>query len=503
MFMSPKNKCVVRRRTLIANLLSKPYYLVLYFFLGACAVGPDFKRPPAPRIQSYNYGEDPSGTITANALAQHFTYNGRVTPGWWRLFNCPVLDTVVAQSIANNPTYLAALANLRQSEDNLRADYGIFYPQLGASFQPSRQEFSPARFGENTAPSTFNLYTLSTSVSYVLDIFGGERRMIEALGAERDVQYYNAEGAYMTLAGNVVNSIVAVAAYQAEIESTARIIRYLREQETITLSQVKAGTVPYSNLLSVQSQLALAEATLPSLRQQLAHTQHLLATLVGEPTGDWPTLNVALSDLTLPKDLPVSLPSDLVRQRPDIMMAEAQLQTASAQIGVATAAMFPSFTLTGDYGWNNTSLPALFGTGAAFWMMGASLATPLVQGPTLWYQRKAAIDAYQQALANYRQAVLAGFAQVADALDALQHDAQALAAQSSAVESSAEALRLTQINYQAGTVNYLQVLTADNQYLQARLGYIQTVGQRMQDTGALFVAVGGGLSNMTTALQEE
>jgi NodT family efflux transporter outer membrane factor (OMF) lipoprotein len=191
----------------------------------------------------------------------------------------------------------------------------------------------------------------------------------------------------------------------------------------------------------------------------------------------------------------VSLPSDLVRQRPDILMAEAQLHSASAQIGVATAAMFPSFTLNANYGWNSTSLSTLFASSAAFWTMGAALATPLIQGPTLWYQRKAAIDAYQQTLANYRQTVLAALAQVADALDALQHDAQTLRAQSRALNTAAEALHLIQANYQAGTVNYLQVLIADYQYQQAKLGDIQTMGQRLQDTAALFVALGGGWWN--------
>jgi NodT family efflux transporter outer membrane factor (OMF) lipoprotein len=212
-------------------------------------------------------------------------------------------------------------------------------------------------------------------------------------------------------------------------------------------------------------------------------------------TLDWAPPRVAFSELTLPNDLPVSLPSDLVRQRPDILVAEAQLHNASAQIGVATAAMFPSFTLNANYGWNSSSLSSLFGSSAAFWTLGASVAMPVIQGPSFWYQRKAAIDAYQQALANYRQTVLAAFAQVADDLGALQHDAQTLAAQSEALGAAAEALRLIQANYRAGTVNYLQVLIADYQYQQARLGYIQALGQRFQDTAALFVALGGGWWN--------
>jgi NodT family efflux transporter outer membrane factor (OMF) lipoprotein len=213
------------------------------------------------------------------------------------------------------------------------------------------------------------------------------------------------------------------------------------------------------------------------------------------PREDWAPPRVTFSELTLPNDLPVSLPSDLVGQRPDILVAESQLHSASAQIGVATAAMFPSFTLNASYGWNSTSLPNLFGSNAEFWTVGANLATPLIQGPTLWYQRKAAIDAYQQALGNYRQTVLAGLAQVADALEALQHDAQTVSAQSQALNAAAEALHPIDANYRAGTVNYLQVLIADYQYQQAQIGYILAMGQRFQDTAALFVALGGGWWN--------
>lgn len=469
--------------------------------LAACAVGPDFARPKPPETQRYTHEEQPASTIVAEGGPQRFQRGATIAADWWRLFKCPKLDAVVTQSFAYNPTLQAAQASLRQSQDNLRAGYGIFYPQLGASFQPTRQQFSPARFGESASPITFNLYTFSTTVGYVLDVFGGERRTVEGLGAQVDVEYYNAQGTYLTLSGNIVNAIVAEAAYEAEVEATEQIVGFYEEQTRITAAQVRAGTVPYASLLSIQTELATTEATLPPLRQQLAHTRHLLATLVGQPPGDWAPPQVAFSDLALPDDLPVSLPSDLVRQRPDILVAEAQLHSASAQIGVATAAMFPSFTLNANYGWNSTSLSTLFGSSAAFWTLGAGLATPVIQGPTLWYQRKAAIDAYQQALATYRQTVLAALAQVADALDALQHDAETLSAQSQALNTAAEALHLIQANYQAGTVNYLQVLIADYQYQQAKLGYIQAMGQRLQDTAALFVALGGGWWNAPEGAQ--
>ncbi|MGB3549982.1 MAG: efflux transporter outer membrane subunit [Candidatus Binatus sp.] len=469
--------------------------VVLSGCLTACAVGPDFVRPTAPVAKRYTYEQQPAGTIVAEGGAQRFENGATIAADWWRLFDCPKLDAVVMQSVANNPTLQVAQASLRQSEDNLRAGYGIFFPQLSASFQPTRQRFSPARFGQSSGPSTFNLYTFTTTVSYVLDVFGGERRTVEGLGAQVDVQYYNTQGTYLTLSGNIVNATVAEAAYQAEIGATEQMIGFLEEQSSIVGAQATTGIVPYSNLLSIQSQLATTEATLPPLRQQLAHTRHLLATLAGQAPADWAPPRVAFSELKLPDDLPVSLPSDLVRQRPDVLVAEAQLHSASAQIGVATAAMLPNFDLTANYGLNSTTLATLFGSSAAFWTMGASLATPVIQGPTLWFQRKAAIDAYQQAVANYRQTVLGSLAQVADALDALQHDAEALNAQSRALKAAGEALHLMQASYQAGTVNYLQFLIADFQYQQANLGYVQALGQRLQDTAALFVALGGGWWN--------
>ncbi len=463
--------------------------------LSACAVGPNFVSPTAPATEHYTYEEQPTRTIVAAGGGQRFEHGAKIAADWWRLFDCPKLNAVVMLSVANNPTLQAAQAALRQSQDNLQAGYGIFYPQLGASFEPARQQFSPARFGENTGSSTFSLYTFSTTVTYVLDVFGGERRTVESLGAQVDVQYYNTQGTYLTLSGNIVNALVAEAAYSAEIEATQQIIGFLDEQTRVTTAQAEAGVVPYANLLSIQTQLATTEATLPPLLQQLAHTRHLLATLAGRAPADWAPPRVTLAELKLPNDLPVSLPSELVRQRPDILVAEAQLHSASAQIGVATANLFPNFNLTANYGLNSTTLSTLFAGSAAFWTMGATVATPLIQGPTLWYQRKAAIDAYQQALANYREIVLAALAQVADALDALEHDAEALKAQSLALNAAAEALRLIQANYEAGTVNYLQVLIADYQYQQADLGYIQAAGQRFQDTAALFVALGGGWWN--------
>lgn len=475
--------------------------LGILLVLGGCAVGPNFIRPKPPTAKSYTFEKEPTLTVKAGGVAQKFERGGKLASDWWRLFGSKKLATVVQLAILENPTLKAAQDSLRQSKETLRAGYGIFYPKISADFIPEQQLFSPLTFGpvlESIPSESFSLYTLQASVGYVLDVWGGERRTIEGLRAQTNAQMYNTLGTYLTLTGNVVNAIVAEAAYSAQIETTRKNIRIFEEQARITALQVKAGTVPYANLVAVQTQVEAARATLPPLNQQLAHTRHLIATLMDQAPGNSAPPRVTLAELTLPKDIPVSLPSQIVRQRPDVLMAEEELHYASAQIGVATAALLPNFTLNADVGWNNTTLPALFVPNSNFWLYGAEIATPVFQGPTLWYQRKAAIQAYQQALENYRQTVLTALAQVADALDAVKHDALTLKAQSEELDAASETLHLIQVSYTAGTANYLQVLMADNQYQQAYLGFVSAEGQRLQDTAALFVALGGGWWNVPT-----
>lgn len=460
--------------------------------LTGCAVGPDFVRPEGTKVDRYTHAGDPSATVEADGKVQVFKVGSEIAPDWWRLFNSDKLDAIIKEAAANNQTLQAAQASLRKSQDNLRAGYGVFYPQVDASFDATRQKFSQARFGGSSASKTFNLYTLTASVSYALDIFGGERRTVESLKAQTDFQRYTVLGTYLTLTGNIVNTVIARAAYSEEIKATEKMIGLLREQVEITEKQVEAGTAPFSNVLSLKSQLSAAEATLSPLRQKMSQTEHLLATLAGKTPAEQTAIGIDLSEIYLPADLPISLPSVLVRQRPDILASEAQLHSSSAEIGVATAALYPSFTLSGDYGQNNTSIENLFAKNSGFWSLGAGVTTPIFHGGTLRAKRQAAVEAYNQSLANYRQTVLESFAQVADVLRALENDAETVRAQSEALKSAEEALRLLQANYEAGVVNYLQILVADGQRLQAEIGYLQALAQRMQDTVALFVALGGG-----------
>jgi NodT family efflux transporter outer membrane factor (OMF) lipoprotein len=466
-----------------------------------CAVGPDFVPPQPPAAPQFTQGQQPTVTVAADGQAQHFEQGAKIAAEWWRLFRSPPLDKVIKEAVAQNANLQAAQARLRQSQENLRAGYGVFFPQISGNFSPARQRFTTAQFGAGNAPgSIFNLFTTGVSVSYILDVFGGQRRTVEGLAAQVDYQNYTAQATYLTLLGNVVNATVAQAAYRAQIEATQQLIGFQREQLRITETQAQAQTVPYANVVSIQAQLAATEATLPPLKQNLDKTNHLLAALVGRTPAEWSAPQLDLKDFTLPRNLPITLPSELVRQRPDILAAEATLHAASANIGVATAAMFPSINLSASYGQTAVEIATLFGTAANIWSFGANLAQPLFTGGTLWHQRKAAIEAYQASDSAYRQVVVSAFQQVADSLRAVEHDSETLKAQTAALAAADQALQLVQANYKAGLVNYLQVLTADNQYQQARLGLIQAQAIRLQDSGALFVALGGGWWNCVPSM---
>ncbi|WP_430229624.1 efflux transporter outer membrane subunit [Nitrosomonas communis] len=460
-----------------------------------CAVGPDFVRPQPPETERYVPGKQLQETVSADGQIQYFEQGAEIAADWWQLFKSPKLDALVKEAIANNPTLESAQASLRQSQDNLQAGYGVFFPQIDLLGGASRQRFSAARFGSPVS-STFNLFTLSASVSYALDIFGAQRRTVEALSASRDMQHYSVVTTYLTLIGNIVNTVIARAGYEAQIQTTQQLIESQREQIRLTELQMQAGILEYEKPVNLRLQLEVLESSLPRLMQKRSQAEHLLATLIGQFPGEHEFEKIDLADLSLPTILPISLPSSLVRQRPDILLAEAQLHQSSANIGIATAAMFPSFTLNATYGQNNRNLLDIFLSSGNFWSIGTNFVAPLFRGGTLWFQRKAAIDAFQQSRAHYRQTILNALAQVADVLLALEYDAEALQHQSQELNLAQERMHLMQANYQAGLVNYQQVSIAESQYFQSKLNYLQTLALRLQDTAALFVALGGGWWNI-------
>jgi len=487
-----RKKVMVKNQSLIQRVM--PLGIILVVF-GGCAQGPNFVRPPPPDTARYTHELQSEATVAADGQSQHFKSSNTLIANWWQLFKSPGLDSIINMAIVNNPTLQGSEASLRQSQDNMRAGYGVFFPQIQAGVATSRQRTSSQEQGLQAGSKIFNLITLSGSISYALDVFGGARRSVESLRALADYQRYENVAAYLILSSNVVNTTIARAAYAAEITTTKQLISLENQELSLTQAQVRSGIVPYTNVVSQEGIIVVSLATLSPLKQGISQSEHLLATLEGNLPLNANLPNIDLNNLALPTNLPVSLPSDLVNQRPDILAAEAQMHAASAKIGVATALMFPSFSLNGTFGTSGSSFGNLTAASGKFWSIGPSATIPVFQGTTLWFGRKAAIDAYQQSRADYRQTVLTAFEQVADSLKALEHDAEALQAQVEAKHASGEQLTLLRANYRAGLVNYLSVLTADVQYHQTIILFQQAVAQRLQDTVALFVGLGGGWWN--------
>ena len=465
-------------------------------------MGPDFVSPAASPDRHYTSGADPTHTTAADGVTQSFASGAAVAANWWQLFASKDVNAIVADALTANPTIDAAEASLRQSDYDLRAGYGIFFPSIEADAGAERQKYTGLKVDQTTSPLIFNLFTLSASVSYAVDVFGGERRTVEGLAAAEDAQRDALLAAELTITSNVVNTAIAKAAYEAELDATREIVAVERQQVTIAQVKADAGTAPYANVLSIESQLQSFEATIPTLEQKITEADDLLATLAGRTPAEFAVPEIRFETLTLPASLPVSLPSSLVRQRPDILAAEANLHQASAGVGVATAALLPSLTLNAGYGANNTNTGELFANNANFWSVGAGVTAPLFQGGTLWYRRKAAIAAFDQAGASYRQTVLSAFEQVADTLRALEHDAQGLDAENRAVDTTTAALHLVQANYEAGLADYTSVLIADGQFYQAKIADLEARAQRYQDTVALFVALGGGWWNASVTASD-
>jgi NodT family efflux transporter outer membrane factor (OMF) lipoprotein len=462
-------------------------------------VGPDFHRPDPPAGESLLKPGQIDGALEADGHAQHFSRQADLPAEWWKRFGSNDINTLVEQALQNSPEILSAQATLRQSENSLRAGYGIFFPQIGASVDVARQASLtnlPPPVGHGLAAvGPYNLGTFGANVRYVPDLFGGQRRTVEVLGAQVDLQSYKLSATYLSLTSNIVNTEIARTGYLAQRDATRAIVHMLDDQIRVAQTQYEAGTGTYSAVLVLRTQQSVDEAALAALQQHVEETEHLLAQLCGQTPMQFDAPGEILEQITLPGELPDNLPSSLARHRPDILAAEAAVHAASAQIGVATADLFPSLTLGGTAGAGNSVISQMLRTGTKFWSAQADLAGSLFSGGSQWYTRKAAIDAYDASLAQYESTVLVALEQVADTMRALDHDAQALRAEVEALASAEENVKLTHANYEAGTAAYLDMLTADLQYQQARLGYLAAVAQRLQDTVALYAALGGGWWN--------
>lgn len=461
----------------------------------SCMVGPNFRSPTPPKVKKYTEKPLPAKTVSTSGSggsAQTFITNKDIPLLWWELYHSPEINQLIHTGLANSPNLAAASAALRQAQENLKVQIGnSMWPSIDASEMVERQRYSGLQIGIPSDSVTFNLIYTSFNLSYTLDVFGGARRQIEALKAQVDYQQFQVIAAYLTLTSNIVTTAVAIASYQAQIDATIELIKAEQGLLDILNKQYRLGGVSQENVLTQETLLEQTKATLPPLQKNLSQAKHALSTLVGT-FPDAPLPIIKLDRLKLPAELPVSLPSNLVRQRPDVRASEALLHQACAQIGVATANLFPQFTITANEGWLNTSFANLFTKKNEVWSLTGQVIQPLFHGGALWAQRRAAIAAYQQTAAQYKQTVLQAFQNVADVLRGLEVDARTLQAQIKAENAARAALNLTSQQYRLGGVSYINLLNAQQQYQQTRINRIQAQAVRYSDTAALFQALGGG-----------
>ncbi len=470
---------------------------------GCTTAGPDFRTPDAPTIDRYTRGALPASTTGAavgQGNVQHIVTAPSVAPGWWTTFGSTRLDDLVNQALHDSHTLAAAEAALRQAQQLHAAQAGsTLYPTVDARLGASRNRINAAGRGERgTQQTLYNLYNAGVAVAYNLDLFGGNRRALEALAAQADYRAYQLAAARLALAGNIVTTAFAQAQLGEQITATEAIVKAQQDQLDIARKRFELGATAKLDVLALRTQLEQARASLPPLRNRLEQADHLLAVLTAQAPGAADIPRFTLADFTLPERLPLVVPSELVRQRPDIQASTALLHAATAQYGVAVANLYPQINLSASLGTQALTTGALFGPGSMIWTLAGQLAQPLFNAG-LKAGANAAEASLQAAGANYQQTVLEALRNVADALRQLDNDAQTLQAQAAADAAAQETLGLLQQQYQLGAASYLQLLVAQLQAQQTRIGLIAAQAARLADSAALYQAMGGGALETSNA----
>ena len=467
--------------------------------LAGCALGPDFKSPEAP--QTARYTPDPMvdqtvGAPTSQGEIQTLANGQDIPAQWWTLFQSPELDGLIKIALQNNPSLISAGASLKIANEQIVVARAGLFPALNVGVNDARERVSPATSGIplnnveeiNVAEAAFN-------ASYTVDLFGATRRTVEQTRAKAEYAQFELEAAYLSLTSNIVTTAAKEASLRAQIAATQQVIDVESHQLDLLNRQFQFGAIPKANVLTQQSLVASTTAGLPLLEKQLAQTRHLMATLVGQLPSEATLPEFTLDNLHLPNNVPVSLPSSLVRQRPDLLVSEALLHQASAGIGIATAALYPSLTISAQYGREGLDYSSLLKGSSTIWSIGAGITQPLFNAGELRAERRAAIDQYQVAEANYRGTVLSAFENVADSLRALDTDAAALKAYAEAASVAQQSLDLSQLQYKLGAVSFFQLLQNEMLYQQARVNLAQAQATRLADTATLFQSLGGGWWN--------
>jgi NodT family efflux transporter outer membrane factor (OMF) lipoprotein len=467
--------------------------LLLAVATGGCAVGPSFRRPAPPDVAGYTREALPERTAPAQTRggeAQRFVHDLDIPADWWTLFRSEALNQLIEEALRSNPDLKAAQAALRQANEKVYAARGALFPMVVAAIQPERERLNGAIIGEPQYTPTFTVITSSLQVSYAPDVFGGTRRRIESVAAQAESQRFALEATYLTLTANVVVAAVQEASLRGQIEATREILRIEGDELRLMRERFRVGVVSEAEVLLQESALEQTRATLPPLEKQLALVRDELTELAGRLPSEEISQTFDLDRLTLPHELPVSLPSQLVQQRPDVRAAEAQFHAASADVGVAIANQLPQFSITAVGGATATGLPGYPGTG--IWSLAGSVSQTLFDAGTLLHEKRAAVAALDQAADQYRSTVLKAFQNLADSLRVLESDADNLAANEAAERAAFASFGVAERQFHAETADYLTVLTAERAFQQARISRVQAEASRYSDTAALFQASGGG-----------
>jgi NodT family efflux transporter outer membrane factor (OMF) lipoprotein len=445
--------------------------------LAGCMVGPDFQKPDAPASTHY----DVQAEKALVAGEQHIDFDRKIDGDWWTPLGSPKLDQVMRKAVDGNLGLDAADATIAQANEAVASVHGALSPQVGFAAQGGRQRAAGAAgFG------TSNFYSVGPQVSFDLDLFGGTKRRVEEQSALADLQRHRFDAAYLTVTGDVATQALSLASARAQIAAVESLLANDRKNLDLVQTAHRYGSATQVDVATATTQLAQDETLLPPLAQQRDTAAHALSVLVGKGPADWVPPDFDLADFVLPAGLPVTLPSDLAHDRPDILEAESQLHAASAAIGVATSDLYPHMNLSG----------ALARVGPApgigtLWGLAAGLTAPIFNGGTLKANQRGAVDGYKAALATYQQTVVTSLGQVADVLQAINHDSEELAAQDRALASAGLSLQLNREGYKAGETGVLQVIDAERSYQRALIGQIQARTAQYQDTVQLSIALGG------------
>jgi NodT family efflux transporter outer membrane factor (OMF) lipoprotein len=451
---------------------------------GCMAVGPNFHEPAPPTAGGYAMAGDDANPSTGLAAS----IGDKVVADWWTLFQSPALDQIMREAIANNRTLEQARARLAQAKDTAGTEGGQLTADAAGSIKRSRLNFGALSGGLFSINPEFNLYSASATVGYDLDLFGGAKRRRQSLAAQAEAEARALDAAYLDLTGQVVKQVLIVADAGAQADALQDIIEHDQTNLTMIRQSRAAGGASAVDVAMAESQLDEDSVALPAQRQRLAAARHRLAVLVGKSPSEWSPPTFDARSGVLPRILPTAIPSALVRSRPDILEAEAQLRAATAEIGVAEAARYPDITLNAGYNVDTLTPESFFSPASTGWVFGPALSAPLFHSGELKARQRAAEDAARGALAAYQQTVLEAFAQVADVLQAVAHDNQAYADQNRALQAAAGRLEATRDAYRLGGVSALQVVDAERGWRRARLSVTQLGTSRYADAAMLLLA---------------